>query len=355
MTFGTDATSEGSSEVQPAGEAHPPLPADLYCPDCGYNLRGLTSRRCPECGLVLDFIESDTPIIPWERRRELGRFRAYWQTVLMVMFRNKLFCRAAYRSVSYRDAQKFRWVCILHVLIPLLLMLPILKVFDAEVLADAVENFGVWFIVVVYICALLALLALTGLPSYVFHPKSLSVEQQDRAVALSYYGFAAVSWSPLILITVVAACSTEPRAGRLDWGDALLGLLSTLGAVTVLVAVVLFLCGVLKRTATVALAAPAVALLLCLTLVASRVRPELDLLFALLTVLLPAALVLASWFDLVRVARRTLRQPWAVFRVAVLVPPLWLVVGGLTLVGLPAVAYFVALVFYSLRGSGSSG
>ena len=23
---------------------------DLYCPDCGYNLRGITSDRCPECG-----------------------------------------------------------------------------------------------------------------------------------------------------------------------------------------------------------------------------------------------------------------------------------------------------------------
>jgi hypothetical protein len=353
-TFGMDKPSVTSSEVQPAGEEHPPLPADLYCPECGYNLRGLTSRRCPECGLVLDFIESDTPIIPWERRRELGRFRAYWQTVLMVMFRNKLFCRAAYRSVSYRDAQKFRWVCILHVLIPLLLMLPILKAFDAEVLADAVKEFGAWFIGVIYICFLLTLLALTGLPSYFFHPKSLSVQQQDRAVALSYYACAALAWAPLVLTMQVAACASGPQASRLDLGAGLLVFLFVVGAVTVLIAVVLFLRGVIKRSTTVALAAPAIALILCLTLV-TWTAAELDLVLALLAVLLPAALAMVCWLDLVRVARRTLRQPWAVFRIAVLVPPLWLVVGGLTLVGLPAAVYFVALVFYSLRGSGSSG
>ena len=355
MTFGADNASEASSEVQPAGEAHPPLPADLYCPECGYNLRGLTSRRCPECGLALDFLESETPIIPWERRREIGRLRAYWQTVLMVMFRNKLFCRAAFRPVSYRDSQRFRWVCILHVLIPLLLMLPILKVFDAEVLADAVENFGVWFIVVVHTCALLALLALTGLPSYFFHPKSLSVEQQNRAVALSYYGCAALTWAPLLVISLIAALATAETRTELNLLSGLLVLFIVALVVTGLVAVILFVRRGLKRPAVVALATPPIVLGLCLALAASGAWRELDLLFGLLTLLLLPALLLLCWFDLVRVARRTLRQPWAVFRVAVLVPPLWLVVGGLTLVGLPAVVYFVALVVYSLRGSGLSG
>jgi len=67
-----------------------PYADDLYCPECGYSLRGLTSDRCPECGLRLDFIESAVSLIPWERRRELGRIRAYWQTVLMVLTRTKI-------------------------------------------------------------------------------------------------------------------------------------------------------------------------------------------------------------------------------------------------------------------------
>ena len=28
--------------------------ADLFCPNCGYNLRGIDSERCPECGVVID-------------------------------------------------------------------------------------------------------------------------------------------------------------------------------------------------------------------------------------------------------------------------------------------------------------
>ena len=34
------------------------ISAEYHCPDCGYSLRGLTSDRCPECGLVLDFIDA---------------------------------------------------------------------------------------------------------------------------------------------------------------------------------------------------------------------------------------------------------------------------------------------------------
>ncbi len=27
---------------------------DLYCPQCGYNLRGIPEDRCPECGFGYD-------------------------------------------------------------------------------------------------------------------------------------------------------------------------------------------------------------------------------------------------------------------------------------------------------------
>jgi hypothetical protein len=28
--------------------------ADVYCPNCGYNLRAILQRRCPECGFGYD-------------------------------------------------------------------------------------------------------------------------------------------------------------------------------------------------------------------------------------------------------------------------------------------------------------
>jgi hypothetical protein len=37
------------------GEAdEQPIPETLHCPNCGYNLRGLTARQCPECGEGFD-------------------------------------------------------------------------------------------------------------------------------------------------------------------------------------------------------------------------------------------------------------------------------------------------------------
>ena len=37
--------------TEPVGE---PISDDLPCPNCGYNLRALTTRRCPECGEAFD-------------------------------------------------------------------------------------------------------------------------------------------------------------------------------------------------------------------------------------------------------------------------------------------------------------
>ena len=272
------------------GTTRPAYADDLYCPECGYSLRGLTSNRCPECGLILDFIESATTLIPWERRREIGRLRAYWQTVFQVMFRNKVFCRAAYRSVSHRDAQRFRWVTILHVFVPLLLSLLGWLVFSAATLANTADEMGGgWFIVVCGLGVLLALIAVTGLPSYFFHPRFLTIDRQNRAVALSYYGCAAL------------ACT------------------------------------------------PAALLLMWVTIAIGETQHDLDLVLYLLTEFAFIAVCLLSWVDLVEIAQRTLRRPSAVAKVALLVPVSWVIAAGLTVVGLPFAVYFVGLVVYSLE------
>lgn len=40
---------------------------DVACPACGYNLRGLTANRCPECemGVVLSVQLAEPPIVPY--------------------------------------------------------------------------------------------------------------------------------------------------------------------------------------------------------------------------------------------------------------------------------------------------
>src|SRR4051794_26198974 len=53
---------------------------DLLCGACGYNLRGVPSDRCPECGRHFDPNHSIANLIPWEQRRYIGRLGAFWRT-----------------------------------------------------------------------------------------------------------------------------------------------------------------------------------------------------------------------------------------------------------------------------------
>src|SRR2546430_12165891 len=79
-----------------------------FCPDCGYDLRGLTSGRCPECGLLIDDAALAASPIPWVHRRRIGRVRAFFRTLMLTTFRPKRLAAAAAVPVDYREAQRFR-------------------------------------------------------------------------------------------------------------------------------------------------------------------------------------------------------------------------------------------------------
>ena len=66
------APATGSATTQAREIAH-----DLYCQECGYNLRGLISNRCPECGWFLETVRATESQIPWVHRKKLAWFRAY--------------------------------------------------------------------------------------------------------------------------------------------------------------------------------------------------------------------------------------------------------------------------------------
>ena len=210
----------------------PPIEGDACCPNCGYNLRGLASDRCPECGDLFDREHLGLSGIPWTRRHRIGRFRAYWATVLKVTFRNERFCRESARPVDYRDAQLFRWITCLHVYVPFLLLTAGVYAFaDAGWIVDRFFDpcFGVildslstssqplfdacwqvvWPIVGAHVGFLLWLACLTGLPSYSFHPRNFSVREQDACIALSYYASAPLAWTPLTLLAVPLAPLTD--------------------------------------------------------------------------------------------------------------------------------------------------
>jgi hypothetical protein len=197
----------------------------LYCPSCTYDLRGIDDgERCPECGLVIRRDELRRSRIPWVHRRQIGRVRAYFRTFWLATVQTKTLASEVFRPVSYADAQRFRLVtCILAAIAPVTAIIIGLLQGDSA-LGDALGGIdpfrgspsqpvpgifdiglpwaaGAILLPVMPIGAFLFLLAVSGVPSYWFHPRRLPVVRQNRAIALSYYACA-----PLALLLLAGVC-----------------------------------------------------------------------------------------------------------------------------------------------------
>jgi len=184
------------------------IQSDLLCPECGYNLRGLVSGRCPECGSKVDLEALIAREVPWTYRLSQGRFRSYWKTVWWVMFHRERLYSEIEHPVHYGHAQRFRLTTILHICIPFFVLSLVGAVGSILDMSNAKVDWGIILIhsgawVVLNACLFLFLLAATGVPSYFFHPQQVPVEKQNRAIALSHYACAPLAWIPLIIILSV--------------------------------------------------------------------------------------------------------------------------------------------------------
>jgi len=156
--------------------------------------------------------------IPWEHRHEIGRFRAFWKTTRLVMFHPRRLAEEMNRPVDYPSARKFHFITV-----TLAWVAPAGWV--AALIADSVRTGGLhlftrlgsWLqtilIVSTFLAAWLFLFLATGVASYWFHPKTLSIPRQNRAVALSYYPCASLAWLWLAaaLLVPVAFVDSAPR------------------------------------------------------------------------------------------------------------------------------------------------
>jgi len=224
------AVEDPPSTEETAAAASVEPPADeLYCPECGYNLHALESiGRCPECGLTIDRAGFARSRIPWVHRRHLGRIRAYWRTLWLAILKPGTIAAEASRRVDYRDAQKFRFVTAFVAAVSVIAGLVGAMVwygsaaiysfitpatipgwglgtqaspmFDLVIPWDA----GATWPPVVPLAALLTSVLVTGVASYWFHPRSISVVRQNRAIALSYYACAPMTMAFIPLLTLVA-------------------------------------------------------------------------------------------------------------------------------------------------------
>src|SRR5438874_5752286 len=86
------------------------MSADLRCGGCGYDLRGIDTRVCPECGRGFDPEFLIDQLMPWEQRRHIGRVRAYLRTVWLASVHPTRAAEKIDRPMSVPAARSFRRV-----------------------------------------------------------------------------------------------------------------------------------------------------------------------------------------------------------------------------------------------------
>lgn len=191
---------------------------ERFCPGCGYDLRGIASERCPECGLGTDQAVWATSMIPWVHRRRIGRARAYFKTMLLVMRRPRTLAAEAARPVALADALMFRRVTTLLAAAPCAAA-AIFVAFYSDALVGVFRQPGEFaaelFVLPVILAAIwFFFFTITGVQSYWFHPSSIPIVQQNRAIAISYYASAPIALTPIALFLAGVVSQTEPWVER---------------------------------------------------------------------------------------------------------------------------------------------
>ena len=187
-------------------------PADVaFCPACFYDLRGSRGDACPECGQTLDREQLRLGLIPWARRHELGRPRAFFHTAWQATSRPRHLCHAVAQPVNYRDARWFQVAAVLWA------TLGVAAVYAMTLaLMWAFDTWIDWTMIVVpaivLALAIPLLLAITGVHTYWLHPRHLPVEQQNRAVALGYYAAAPLAFLPFVALIAAGASAAAAIA-----------------------------------------------------------------------------------------------------------------------------------------------
>jgi hypothetical protein len=170
-----------------------PIERDIYCENCGYNLRGLKQTICPECGVEFKRKTVAASQLPWKQRQAIGFLDAYWRTVKLVLFHPRRFGTEVWDGgrIHLRDANAFRWYTIAHAYVPLMV---VWMSFAGPRLSQRE--------LIAFTCAMAVLLLAwlttsTGLLVRFFKRQTVSADIQRRLVALSHFACAALSLSPI--------------------------------------------------------------------------------------------------------------------------------------------------------------
>ncbi len=130
--------------------------------------------------------------------------------------------------LDYHDAQRFRWVTVLVASMPVLLTQislfiflgpippgPVMAIGSATVYSGTSSPAlldlsmpwlaGALLLPVPGIAFLVFVVLVSGVHTYCFHPRTIPVIRQNRAVALSYYAIGPLAWLPLPMLLASSA------------------------------------------------------------------------------------------------------------------------------------------------------
>ena len=232
------------STAQPNSSITGPLPEGMICPACAYDLRGLTSERCPECGESLAVIYRQEPLIPWEHSKELGTLRTYYTTMMQAFWRPDRFSRSVAAPICPRAAETYRRLTVVLVsgilgALALLVLLATLRQ------SPTVERSTVrWTIGLSWLTATLITYWLPGLFSHAFRSSKQNPIQRDRSISLSYYlwGWPLLMGLPAPALLLVLQSMVADETAR-----ALLAVLGVLLVSTTLIGTIIVFERVLRR------------------------------------------------------------------------------------------------------------
>lgn len=186
---------------------------ELFCTKCGYSLHGLPRPVCPECGDDATPYLTGKPRVPWLRVKGWLHPAAFWKTVFQVSFRDPGRLRfELLRDVDYRHTRAFAWLAAFFGWLTLpLAWATMASLLPKSVFAELPAAPGFWLYAVFgCLVTLVWLILLSGLHTYFFHPRSLPVAIQNRTLAVSYLAAAPLALLPLVLLLDVACVLSIP-------------------------------------------------------------------------------------------------------------------------------------------------
>ncbi|MGE5610180.1 MAG: hypothetical protein ACM359_13070 [Bacillota bacterium] len=207
--------------------APPSEDESLLCPFCGYDLRATQSDRCSECGHPIDRASLQISSIPWAHRHELGRFRAYLQTLWQFTLNSPSLAYEASKPQDPHAARTFRYLT--ATLVAAVFLAPFILVLIGEGLSFLAIQPQAFFMpgrsyarwlqdilvpwsagatlpITLPIALILFAIYLTGIQRFLFRPCDASPARQERLRTLALY-----TTAPLAFLVPAALCAASAR------------------------------------------------------------------------------------------------------------------------------------------------